>query len=66
VEIDLAQPHAIGNTGEVALLHGVPVMNSVLSLTGTMGTANTPYVLFVEYSLNCSWMASRGSAEFIF
>jgi len=66
VEIDLAQPHAIGDTGEVALLHGVPVMNSVLSLTGTMASASTSYVCWVEYDLNCSWMASRGSAEFIF
>jgi hypothetical protein len=66
VEIDLAQPYAIGNTAEVALLHGVPVMNSVLSLTGNMPLANTEYVCHVEYVLNCSWMASRGSAEFVF
>jgi hypothetical protein len=65
-EVDLAQPHTIGDTGEVALLHGVPVMNSVLSLTGSMPTASANYVCFVEYVLNCSWMASRGSAEFIF
>ena len=65
-EIDLAQPHALGDTGESALVHGVPVMNSVLSLTGTMPSINTPYQCFVEYVLNCSWMASRGSAEFIF
>ena len=66
VEIDLAQPHAIGDTGEVALIHGVPVMNSVLSLSGTMPIANQNYTCFVEYCLNCSWMASRGSAEFVF
>jgi hypothetical protein len=66
VEIDLAQPHAIGDTGEVALLHGVPVMNSVLSLAGTMPIANQTYQCVVEYNLNCSWMASRGSAEFVF
>jgi hypothetical protein len=65
-EIDLAQPHTLGDTGESALVHGVPVMNSVLSLTGTMPTAAYSYVCFVEYVLNCSWMASRGSAEFIF
>jgi hypothetical protein len=66
VEIDLAQPHAIGDTGEVALLHGVPVMNSVLSLSGTMPIGNQTYNCVVEYNLNCSWMASRGSAEFVF
>jgi len=66
VEIDLAQPHAIGNTGEVALIHGVPVMNSVLSLSGAMPVGNQQYTCVVEYSLNCSWMASRGSAEFVF
>ena len=66
VEIDLAQPHAIGNTGEVALIHGVPVMNSVLNLSGAMPVANQNYTCVVEYCLNCSWMASRGSAEFVF
>lgn len=66
VEIDLAQPHAIGDTGEVALLHGVPVMNSVLSLSGQMPIGNQTYNCVVEYCLNCSWMASRGSAEFVF
>jgi hypothetical protein len=66
VEIDLATPYTIGNTGEVALIHGVPVMNSVLNLTGNMPAGNTAYVCHVEYVLNCSWMASRGSAEFVF
>lgn len=66
VEVDLAQPYAIGNTSEVALLHGVPVMNSVLNLTGVMPLAGQAYVCHVEYVLNCSWMASRGAAEFIF
>jgi hypothetical protein len=66
VEIDLAQPYAIGNTAEVALVHGVPVMNSVLNLSGAMPLATTSYVCHVEYVLNCSWMASRGRAEFIF
>jgi hypothetical protein len=66
VEIDLATPYTIGNTGEVALIHGVPVMNSVLNLTGNMPAASTAYVCHVEYVLNCSWMASRGSAEFVF
>jgi hypothetical protein len=66
VEIDLAQPYTIGNTAEVALVHGVPVMNSVLNLTGAMPLTGTAYVCHVEYVLNCSWMASRGSAEFIF
>lgn len=66
VEIDLAQPHAIGNTGEVALVHGVPVMNSVLSLSGTMPIGNQTYVAVCEFDLNCSWLASRGSAEFVF
>jgi hypothetical protein len=65
VEIDLATPYTIGNTAEVALLHGVPVMNSVLNLTGNMPTAGA-YTCHVEYVLNCSWMASRGSAEFVF
>jgi len=66
VEIDLGQPHTIGDTGEVALIHGVPVMNSVLSLSGAMPIGNQTYVCSVEYDLNCSWMASRGSAEFVF
>lgn len=65
-EIELAQPHAIGNSGEVALLHGVPVMNSVLNLTGNMPVPGQAYTCHVEYVLNCSWMASRGSAEFVF
>jgi hypothetical protein len=66
VEIDLAQPYTIGNSQEVALVHGVPVMNSVLNLTGQMPELNRSYTCHVEYVLNCSWMASRGSAEFIF
>jgi hypothetical protein len=66
VEIDLSQPYTIGNSQEVALVHGVPVMNSVLSLTGNMPSAGRDYVCNVEYVLNCSWMASRGSAEFVF
>jgi hypothetical protein len=66
VEVNLAQPHAIGDTGEVVLVHGVPVMNSVLNLTGTMPQTGHAYVCSVEYVLNCSWMASRGSAEFVF
>ena len=66
VEIDLSQPFTIGNSQEVALVHGVPVMNSVLSLTGNMPQGNHQYVCNVEYVLNCSWMASRGSAEFVF
>jgi hypothetical protein len=44
----------------------VPVMNSVLNLAGVMGLASRSYVCHVEYVLNCSWMASRGSAEFVF
>jgi hypothetical protein len=66
VEVDLAQPYAIGNTAEVALVHGVPVMNSVLNLAGVMPLSSRNYVCHVEYVLNCSWMASRGSAEFVF
>jgi len=66
VEIDLAQSHTRGDSQEVALVHGVPVMNSVLNLTGVMPTANANWVCHVEYVLNCSWMASRGSAEFVF
>jgi len=65
-EIDLAQPYTIGNSQEVALVHGVPVMNSVLNLTGVMPSAGKEFICHVEYVLNCSWMASRGSAEFIF
>ena len=66
VEIDLSQPYTIGNSQEVALVHGVPVMNSVLNLTGVMAQSSYNYVCNVEYVLNCSWMASRGSAEFVF
>jgi hypothetical protein len=62
----LAQPYTIGNSQEVALIHGVPVMNSVLNLTGNMPVGGQAYVAHVEYVLNCSWMASRGSAEFVF
>lgn len=64
-EIDLAQPYAIGDSAEVALVHGVPVMNSVMNLTGIMPTAGS-YTIHCEYVLNCAWMASRGSAEFVF
>lgn len=66
VEINLAQPHTRGDSQEVALVHGVPVMNSVLNLTGVMPESATNYTLHVEYVLNCSWMASRGSADFVF
>jgi hypothetical protein len=66
LEINLAQPYTVAKTAEVALLHGVPVMNSVLSLSGSMPGLNTAYICNVEYDLNCSWMASRGSAEFVF
>ena len=66
VEIDLSQPHTRGDSQEVALVHGVPVMNSVLNLTGVMPANSHNYVCHVEYVLNCSWMASRGSAEFVF
>ena len=64
-EIDLAQPYTIGDSAEVALVHGVPVMNSVMNLTGIMPAAGS-YTIHCEYVLNCSWMASRGSAEFVF
>jgi hypothetical protein len=66
VEINLAQPHTRGDSQEVALMHGVPVMNSVLNLTGVMPVASQNFVCHVEYVLNCSWMASRGSADFVF
>ena len=65
-EINLAQPHTRGDSQEVALLHGLPVMNSVLNLTGVMQEAATNFTCHVEYVLNCSWMASRGSADFVF
>ena len=65
IEIDLAQPHTLGDSQEVALVHGVPVMNSVMNLTGIMPSAGA-YTIHCEYVLNCSWMASRGSAEFVF
>jgi hypothetical protein len=65
VEIDLSQPYTIGNSQEVALVHGVPVMNSVMNLTGVLPAAGN-WTAHCEYVLNCSWMASRGSAEFIF
>jgi hypothetical protein len=65
-EIDLSQPHTNGDSQEVALVHGVPVMNSVMNLTGIMPEGNAAYTVHCEYVLNCSWMASRGSAEFVF
>jgi len=65
-EIDLSQPHTNGDSQEVALVHGVPVMNSVMNLSGIMPVGNTQYTVHAEYVLNCSWMASRGSAEFVF
>ena len=64
-EIDLSQPYTVGDSAEVALVHGVPVMNSVMNLTGIMPAAGN-YTIHCEYVLNCSWMASRGSAEFVF
>lgn len=66
VEIDLSQPYTLGDSQECALVHGVPVMNSVMNLTGIMPVGSTQYTIHCEYVLNCSWMASRGSAEFIF
>jgi len=65
-EIDLSQPYTVGDSAEVALVHGVPVMNSVMNLTGIMPVGNANYTIHCEYVLNCSWMASRGSAEFVF
>lgn len=65
-EIDLSQPYTLGDSAEVALVHGVPVMNSVMNLTGIMPVGSASYTIHVEYVLNCSWMASRGSAEFVF
>ena len=65
VEINLGQPHTRGDSQEVTLIHGVPVMNSVLNLTGVMPEYATNYTLHCEYVLNCSWMASRGSADFV-
>ena len=66
IEIDLGQPATLGDSQEVQLVHGVPVMNSVMNLTGVMPLSSAQYVAHVEYVLNCSWMASRGSAEFVF
>lgn len=66
IEIDLSQPATLGDSQEVQLMHGVPVMNSVMNLTGVMPTSSAQWVCHVEYVLNCSWMASRGSAEFVF
>jgi hypothetical protein len=66
VEVNLNQPYAVGDSCEVALVHGVPVMNSVMNLTGVMPLNSQNYICHVEYVLNCSWMASRGSAEFVF
>jgi hypothetical protein len=66
LEIDLSQPATLGDSQEVQLMHGVPVMNSVMNLTGVMPTNSAQWVAHVEYVLNCSWMASRGSAEFVF
>jgi len=66
VEIDLAQPSTLGDSQEVELVHGVPVMNSVLNLTGILPVGPAAYTIHAEYVLNCSWMASRGSAEFVF
>jgi hypothetical protein len=65
-EIDLSQPHTNGDSQEVALVHGVPVMNSVMNLSGIMPVGSKQYTVHCEYVLNCSWMASRGSAEFVF
>ena len=65
-EIDLAQPSTRGDSQEVELVHGVPVMNSVINLTGIMPGGSAAYTVHCEYVLNCSWMASRGSAEFVF
>jgi hypothetical protein len=65
-EIDLAQPSTLGDSQEVELVHGVPVMNSVMNLTGILPVGNAAYTVHCEYVLNCSWMASRGSAEFVF
>lgn len=65
VEIDLGQPAVLGDSQEVQLVHGLPVMNSVMTLSGTMPSAEA-YTIHCEYVLNCSWMASRGACEFIF
>lgn len=65
-EIDLSQPFTLGDSQECGLVHGVPVMNSVMNLQGVMPVGSTQYTVHCEYVLNCSWMASRGSAEFVF
>jgi len=66
VEIDLAQPHTNGDSQEVSLVHGVPVMNSVMNLSGIMPVGSQQYTVHCEYVLNASWMSSRGSAELVF
>jgi len=66
VEVDLGQPSTLGDSQETQLIHGLPVMNSVMSLTGVMPEASTQYTIHCEYVLNASWMASRGACELIF
>lgn len=65
-EIDLGQPSTLGDSQEVALVHGLPVMNSVMSLTGSLPVASGRFTIHCEYVLNASWMASRGACELIF
>jgi hypothetical protein len=65
-EIDLGQPSTLGDSQEVALVHGLPVMNSVLSLTGILPVGSVGWTIHAEYVLNASWMASRGACELIF
>jgi hypothetical protein len=65
-EIDLAQPSTLGDSQETALMHGLPVMNSVLSLTGILPVGSVGWTIHAEYVLNASWMASRGACELIF
>jgi len=62
VKLDFAQVYSpLGR--ESTLVHGKPVLNSVVNLTFTAPAAGT---IFSMYLYNASLLCSRGSAEYIF
>jgi hypothetical protein len=72
VEVPFAQVN-IPYDKEVKLVHGKPILNAVVQLTGTVGesvsiaASTTPrYTLHAVYLYNSSLLCSRGSSEYIF
>jgi len=65
VRVDFAQV-SVPSERDCVLVHGKPVLNSVVQLQFRAPTASTPYILHAMYAYNASLLCSRGSSEYIF